>query len=75
MKKEFRNLKQEYLRFQKKNYEKKQKKRELSERLNPYKDRQRDNLSYNAYGAIIKINLDNTHPLAFGYNKDYFSLL
>ena len=59
---------------EKKNYEKRQKKRELSERLNPYKDRQRNNLSYNAYGAIVKINLDNTHPLAFGYDKDYFSL-
>ena len=59
---------------EKKNYEKKQKKRELSERLNPYKDRRRNNLSYNAYGAIVKINLDNTHPLAFGYNKNYFSL-
>lgn len=25
-------------------------------------------------GAIYKVELDNSHPLAFGYGKNYFSL-
>ena len=25
-------------------------------------------------GAIYKVRMDNSHPLAFGYNQDYFSL-
>jgi len=59
---------------EKKQFEKKRKKRELSERLNSFSDRQRNNLSQNAYGAIVRITLDNTHPLAFGYDEEYFSL-
>ena len=59
---------------EKKKLEKKDKKRNLSERLKPYKDRQRSRLSQNAYGAIVKVKMDNTHPLAFGYGDDYFSL-
>ena len=59
---------------EKKASEKKQKARKLTERLKMYKDRQRDRLSDNAYGSIIKIKMDNSHPLAFGYNDEYFSL-
>ena len=46
----------------------------MSERLNLYKDRQRNDLSQNAYGAIVKLRMDNSHPLAFGYNNEYLSL-
>ncbi len=59
---------------EKKASEKKQKERKLTERLKSYKDRQRDRLSENAYGSIVKVQMDNTHPLAFGYDDEYFSL-
>ena len=54
--------------------EKKNEKRNLSERLSLYKDRQRSQLSKNAYGSIVKVKMDNSHPLAFGYDNEYFSL-
>lgn len=42
--------------------------------LDIYGERQRENISdYNA-GSIFKITMDNTHPLAFGYEESYFSL-
>ena len=59
---------------EKKASEKKNKERNLSERLKPYRDRQRSRLSQNAYGSIVKVKIDNSHPLAFGYNDQYFSL-
>jgi len=39
-----------------------------------YAEQERDRLSSYISGAIFKINLDNTHPLAYGYHKSYFSL-
>ena len=59
---------------EKKSSEKRNNERELLERLRPYKDRQRSELSQNAYGSIIKVNMDKSHPLAFGYDDEYFSL-
>ena len=59
---------------EKKASEEKNKNRKLTERLKSYKDRQRDRLSENAYGSIVKIEMDPSHPLAFGYGDDYFSL-
>ena len=59
---------------EKKSSEKKKKERDLSERLRSYKDRQRSGLSQNAYGSIVKVKMDNSHPLAFGYDDSYFSL-
>jgi hypothetical protein len=59
---------------EKKASEEKNKKRKLAERLKSYKDRRRDRLSDNAYGSIVKIEMDPSHPLAFGYGEDYFSL-
>ncbi len=42
--------------------------------LDIYGEQERENISdYNA-GSIFKITMDNTHPLAFGYDKEYFSL-
>jgi hypothetical protein len=39
-----------------------------------YEDRERDFLSTNTPGSIYKVELDNTHPLAFGYPNFYYTL-
>ena len=39
-----------------------------------YEKRERDNVSFNTPGAIYKVELDDSHPLAFGYSNNYFSL-
>lgn len=39
-----------------------------------YENRERDGIVNNSPGAIYKVELDNSHPLAFGYGKNYFSL-
>ena len=39
-----------------------------------YGERQRDALNYNNPGSIYRVDLDTTHPLAFGYPKHYFTL-
>lgn len=42
--------------------------------LKRYENRERDNITNYIPGAIYKIEMDNSHPLAFGYNNQYFSL-
>ncbi|MGC4037027.1 MAG: M14 family metallopeptidase [Chitinophagaceae bacterium] len=42
--------------------------------LKKYETRERDNISTTAPGSILKVDLDNTHPLAFGYPSYYYSL-
>ncbi|MEM1001918.1 MAG: M14 family metallopeptidase [Bacteroidota bacterium] len=42
--------------------------------LLPYEDRNRAYANNIITGAIFKVSMDNTHPLAFGYPKEYFSL-
>ena len=42
--------------------------------LNRYEDRERDALSGMTAGSIYRIELDNTHPLAFGYPDYYYAL-
>lgn len=42
--------------------------------LIPFADRERKGVSNLITGSIFKSSLDNTHPLAFGYEKEYFSL-
>ncbi|MCA0132030.1 M14 metallopeptidase family protein [Winogradskyella alexanderae] len=42
--------------------------------LIPYADRERQYTNNMITGAIFKAKVDNTHPLAFGYNKHYFTL-
>ncbi|PJJ83500.1 M14 family metallopeptidase [Mucilaginibacter auburnensis] len=39
-----------------------------------YEDRNKDAVSSNVAGAIYKVNLDNSHPLAFGYPNYYYTL-
>ncbi|WP_115461568.1 M14 family metallopeptidase [Winogradskyella aurantiaca] len=42
--------------------------------LTPYADRERAYANNLITGAIFETTLDNTHPLAFGYPNNYFSL-
>lgn len=39
-----------------------------------YADRERNYMQQVVPGAVFKVTLDNTHPLAFGYGREYFSL-
>ena len=42
--------------------------------MKKYENRERDDASNNIPGAIYKVQLDNTHPLAFGYDNTYYTL-
>ena len=42
--------------------------------LRRYDDRQREEVVNSVPGAIYRVELDNTHPLAFGYPDHYYSL-
>ena len=46
----------------------------LEEQLKDYASQERDELSGSIFGAVFKIKLDNTNPLAYGYDRDYFTL-
>ncbi|MBL4606014.1 MAG: hypothetical protein JKY02_10235 [Flavobacteriaceae bacterium] len=54
--------------------DKKDKKTDKKANLTPYEDRERAGADNLITGAIFKSKVDNTHPLAFGYGKEYFSL-
>jgi hypothetical protein len=43
-------------------------------KLKKYENRERDDIVNNVPGAIYKVDLDNSHPLAFGYPATYYSL-
>ncbi|MCK0178051.1 M14 family metallopeptidase [Flavobacteriaceae bacterium S0862] len=45
-----------------------------SNNLIPYADRQRASTKFSNPGAIYKTKVDNTHPMAYGYSKIYFTL-
>jgi hypothetical protein len=42
--------------------------------LKKYEDREKDYLRNSIPGAVYKVELDNSHPLAFGYTGQYFTL-
>ena len=42
--------------------------------LRKYGNRERDDLPNNIPGAIYRVEMDNTHPLAYGYNNTYYTL-
>ncbi|MEO7264201.1 MAG: M14 metallopeptidase family protein [Ferruginibacter sp.] len=46
----------------------------LYENVKRYEDREKENISNNIPGAIYKVSLDDSHPLAFGYPNFYFTL-
>ncbi|WP_417860733.1 M14 family metallopeptidase [Winogradskyella sediminis] len=47
---------------------------ETKDNLTPYADREREYSNKLITGAIFKTNVDNTHPMAFGYDDHYFTL-
>ena len=49
-------------------------KEKLKERDKKYGERERKKLINTIFGNIVMLDMDNTHPLAFGYDKHYFSL-
>ncbi|RAW03551.1 zinc carboxypeptidase [Pseudochryseolinea flava] len=51
-----------------------EKKKVEKEQLTRYEDFERKELSGYIFGAIYKIDIDNSHPLAFGLRNTYFSL-
>lgn len=51
------------------------KKKENQENLGKYEDREREEISEDTQGCVYRITLDNTHPLAFGYDKSYLGLI
>lgn len=42
--------------------------------LTPYNERERESIKELITGSIVKTKVDNSHPMAFGYDKDYYSL-
>ena len=44
------------------------------EQIKPFGNRERNAISENIAGAIYKVNLDNTHPLGFGFPNYYYTL-
>ena len=48
--------------------------RDVYEALRRYENRERDELANITPGSIFKVDLDNTHPLAFGYPNYYYTL-
>ena len=48
--------------------------KDVYEALRRYENRERDELANVTPGSIFKVELDNTHPLAFGYPNYYYTL-
>ncbi len=46
----------------------------LNTQRRPYAERDRHEITQDIPGAIFRTELDTTHPLAFGYPRDYFTL-
>lgn len=47
---------------------------DIYEALKRYEGRERDFIPSSTPGSIFKVDLDNTHPLAFGYPNYYYTL-
>jgi len=47
---------------------------EVNTNLIPYAERERNDTNNLVTGAVFKSKVDMTHPMAFGYNSDYFTL-
>jgi len=54
--------------------EEKDKKEEGVQPLRRYDNRQRDEVANSVPGSIYKVELDNSHPLAFGYPDHYYTI-
>jgi len=53
---------------------KESKEKSTESNLTPYAEQERKSIGNLITGAIFKSNVDATHPLAFGYGNEYFSL-
>ncbi|MEM6524767.1 MAG: M14 family metallopeptidase [Bacteroidota bacterium] len=53
---------------------KKNKRNQENDVLRSYESSERDGLSNSIFGAIFKVSLDNSNPLAYGYGREYYSL-
>lgn len=60
--------------FKKEDEDKKDEKKDPYADIKRYENRERDGIVNYIPGAIYKVELDNSHPLAFGYGDTYFSL-
>lgn len=63
------NSDEEKLRFERENEE-----RAEDVKLEPFAERERNRARYNIPGAVYRVRLDNTHPLAYGYGDTFYSL-
>ena len=54
--------------------EKKEIKKDPYSNLKSYENRERESLTEHIPGAIYKVEVDNTHPLMFGYPTHYYTL-
>nr|WP_246558583.1 M14 family metallopeptidase [Hymenobacter piscis] len=43
--------------------------------LRRYADAEREGIAERVQGSVFRVQLDNTHPLAFGYGSTYYALL
>jgi len=59
---------------EKKSAELKEEKEQEKMKLQRYEDQERNYVSATIPGAIFKVDVDNSHPLAFGYPDHYFTL-
>ena len=46
----------------------------LEEKLLPYEQKEINNLKNTITGSVYKVTIDTSHPMAFGYPKNYYSL-
>ncbi|WP_046745887.1 M14 family metallopeptidase [Kordia zhangzhouensis] len=53
---------------------KKEDDKDVDKRITSYARNERENISNSITGAIFKTTVDNTHPLAFGYDDTYYTL-
>ncbi len=60
--------------FSLKRVENDKKEEEKKKNLIPYADRERENAKQLITGAIFKVKVDKTHPMAFGYDDSYYTL-
>ena len=62
------------VKIKKENEEKEEDKKPSYDDIKRYENRDRQSLKYSTPGAIYKVTLDESHPLAYGYPDFYFSL-
>lgn len=72
--KKYFGLKKRETEDEKSSEDKKEKKKVTETELTKFEDAERKRIAESISGAIYKVTLDNSHPLAFGLRSDYYSL-